>query len=74
MDSQEEQPLDNNNEASDGIPVLASDSDSEESVIFVVERPLPSIQHALIVTRAATHALPTISSSASDTSSSLGEY
>ena len=27
MDSQEEQPWDNNNEASDGIPVLASDSD-----------------------------------------------
>ena len=33
MDSQEEQPWDNNNDASDGIPVLASDID--ESVIFV---------------------------------------
>ena len=40
MDSLKEQPWDNNNEASDGIPVLASDSD--ESVIFIVERPLPS--------------------------------
>ena len=35
--SHEEQQWDNNNESSDGIPVLASDSD--ESVIFVVERP-----------------------------------
>ena len=72
MDSQEEQLWDNNNDASDGIPVWASDID--ESVIFVVERPLPSIQHPCIVARAATHALPTFSSSASDTSSSLGEY
>ena len=72
MDSQEEQPWDNNNEACNGIPVLASDSD--ESVIFVVERSLPSIQNPCIVSRADTHALPTISSSASDTSSSLGEY
>ena len=71
-DSQEEQQWDNNNEASDGIPVLASDSD--ESVIFIVERPSPSLQHPCIVARAATHALPTFSSSASDTSSSLGEY
>ena len=68
----EEQPWDNNNEASDGIPVLASDSD--ESVMFVVEGPLPSIQHPCMITRAATHALPTFSSSASDTSSSLCEY
>ena len=37
MDSQEEQQWDSNNEASDGIPMLASDSD--KSVIFVVERP-----------------------------------
>ena len=72
MDSQREQPWDNNNEASDGIPVLASDSD--ESVIFVVERPLPSVQLPCIVARAATHTLPTFLSSASDTSSSLGEY
>ena len=72
MDSQEEQQWDNNNEASDGIPVLASDSD--ESVIFVVERPSPYIQFPHVVARAATHTLPTFSSSASDTSSSLGEY
>ena len=43
-DSQEEQGWDINNEASDGIPVLASDSD--ESVIFVAERPLPSVQYS----------------------------
>ena len=55
MDSQEEQQWDNNNEASDAIPVLASDSD--ESVIFVVERPSPSIQCPHIVARAATHTL-----------------
>ena len=71
MDSQEEQQWDNNNEAIDGIPVLASDSDI--SVIFVAERLLPSIQHSHIVARAAAHALPTFSSSPSDTSSSLGE-
>ena len=59
-------------EASKGIPVLASDSD--ESVIFVAEKPLPSIQHPCIVARDAAHTLPTFSSSASDTSSSLGEY
>ena len=41
MDLQEEQPWDNNIEASDGIPVLASDS--EESVIFVTERAVPSV-------------------------------
>ena len=34
-DSEEEQLWDTNNEASDGIPVLASDSD--DSVIFVAE-------------------------------------
>ena len=52
--------------------VLASDSD--ESVIFVVEKPVPSIQHPCIVARAAAHALPTFSSSTSDTFSSLDEY
>ena len=72
IDSQEGQQWDINNEASDGISALASDSD--RSVIFVVERPLPSIQHPCIVARAATQALPTFSSSASDTSSSLGRY
>ena len=71
-DSQEEQQWDNNNEASDGIAVLASDSD--DSVIFVVEKPWPSVQRPRIVARAAIHALPTFSSSSSDTSSSLGGY
>ena len=72
-DSQEEQQWDNNNEASDPIPVLASDNN--ESVIYVVEMPSPSVQHPCIVARAATHALLIFSSSsASDTSSSLGEY
>ena len=72
MDSQEEQPWNKNNEASDGIPMLATNS--KESVVFVVERPSPSVQDPHIVTRAATHALPTFSSPTSDTSSSLGEY
>ena len=72
MDTQEEQQWDNNNEASDGIPVLASDSD--KSVIFVAEKPLPSIQHPHVVARAVMQALLTFSSSASDTSSSLVEY
>ena len=42
MDSQEEQLWDNSNDASEGIPVLASDSD--ESVLSVAEKPLSSIQ------------------------------
>ena len=71
-DSQEEQQWDNNNDASEGIPVLASDSD--ESVICVAENPLPSMQHTHVVARAGTHVLPTFSSSSSDSSSSLGEY
>ena len=71
MDSQEEQCWDSYNEASDGIPVLASDSD--EGIIFVVERPLSSIQGPDIITRVATQALPTFSSSGSDPSSSLGK-
>ena len=71
-DSWKEQQWDNSNDASEGIPVLASDSD--DSVIFVAEKPFPSIQHTCIVARAAAHDLPTFSSSASDTSSSLGEY
>ena len=49
-------------------------SDSNESVIFVVEEPLPSIQGPGIITRAAIQALLTFSSSASNTPSSLGEY
>ena len=51
--------------------MLASYSD--ESVIFVAERPLPSIQGPGIVARAATQALPPFPSSGSDTSSSLGK-
>ena len=72
MDSQREQWWDTYNEASDGILILANDSDG--SVIFVAERPSPSIQGPGIITRAATQALPTFSSSGSDTSSSLGKY
>ena len=64
MDSQEEQQWDNSNDASEGIPVLASDSN--ESVIFVAKKPLPSIQCLCTVARAATDALPTFSSSASE--------
>ena len=71
-DSQEEQQWDSYNEASDGIPMLASDSD--ESVIFVAERPLPPMQDSGIIARAVTQALPTFSGSGSDTSSSLGKY
>ena len=71
-DSKEEQQWDSNNEASAGIPMLASNS--EESVIFVMERPLASVQPPHIITRAATQAMPAFSNSASDTSSSLGEY
>ena len=70
MVSQEEQ-WDSYNEASDGIPVLESDSD--ESVRFLAESHSPSIQEPGIITRATTLALPTYSSSGSDTSSSLGK-
>ena len=59
------------NEPSDGIPMLASDSD--ESVIFVVGRPLPSVQGPGITARAASQAPPTFSSSGNDTSS-FGKY
>ena len=48
--------------------------DSNGSVICATERPLPSIQGPGIIARAATQALPTFPSSASDTSLSLGEY
>ena len=70
MESEEEQQWDKS--ASEGIPVLASNSD--DSIIFVAEKPLPLIEWPWVVGRASTHALPTISSSARDTSSSLGEY
>ena len=44
------------------------------SIIFVAKKPSPSIQQPWAVVRAAPDAQPTFSSSASDTSSSLGEY
>ena len=69
-ESEEEQQWDNS--ASEGIPVLASDSD--DSIIFIAKKPLPSIQQPQVVAGAGANALPTFSSSASDTSSSLGEY
>ena len=43
------------------------------SVILAAERPLPSVQGPGIIARAAIQALPTFSSSGSDTSSSLGK-
>ena len=69
MESEEEQQWDKS--ASEGIPVLASDSD--DSIIFVTEKPLPLAQQPQVVGRASMGALPTFSSSASDTSF-LGEY
>ena len=69
-ESEEEQQWDKS--ASKGIPVLASDSD--DSIIFVAEKPSPLIELPQVVQRARVGALPTFSSSASDTSSSLGEY
>ena len=42
------------------------------TVIFVMEKPSPSVQGHIIMR--ATQALPTFSSSFSDTSSSLGKY
>ena len=59
------------NESSDGIPVLASDS--EESVIFTAEKPSPSVQGSHIITRV-TQPLPTFSGSCSNTSSLLSKY
>ena len=70
MESEEEQQWDKS--ASEGIPVLISDSD--DSVIFIAEKPLPLIQQPWVIGRASAGALPTFSSSATDTSSSLGEY
>ena len=70
MESEEEQQWDKS--ASKGIPVLASDSD--DSIIFIAKKPLLLIQQLWVVGRASVGALPTFSSSASDTSSSLGEY
>ena len=59
------------NESSDGIPVLVSDS--EESVIIIAEIPSPSVQGPCIIARA-TQALHTFSISCSDTSSLLNKY
>ena len=56
--------------SSDGIPVLASDT--EKSVIFVAEKLSPSVQWPHIIVRA-TQVLPTFSSSCSDSSSSIGK-
>ena len=70
MESEEEQQWENS--ATEGIPVLASDSD--DSIIFVAKKPLPLIQQPRVIARAGVGALPTFSSSASDTSSSLDEY
>ena len=69
-ESEEEQQLDKS--ASEGIPVLPSNSD--DSVIFVAENPSPSILQNQVFRRAKAGPLPTFSSSDSDTSSSLGEY
>ena len=60
-----------NNESSDGIPMLASDS--EESVNFIVEKPSPLVQGPCIIARA-TQPLSTVSSSCGDMSSSLDTY
>ena len=70
VDSQEEQGH-SYNKASDGIPILASDSD--ESVIFFAEWPSPSVQGPGIIMMANTHDLPTFSSSDSGTSLSFGK-
>ena len=70
MESEEEQQWDKS--ASEGILMLASDSD--DSIIFIAKKPSSSIQQPQVVGRASMGALPTFSSSASDTSSSLGEY
>ena len=69
-DSQGEQQWDNS--TSEGIPVLASGSD--DSVVFVAKKPLPSNSNPRLLPGLPADALPTFSSSASDTSSSLGEY
>ena len=70
-ESEEEQQWDKI--ASEGIPVLASNSD--DSIIFVAKKPLLlPIEWLQFVRRASMGALPTFSSLASDTSSSLGEY
>ena len=69
-ESEEEQQWDKS--VSEGIPVLARDSD--DSIIFVAKKPSPLIEQPRVVQRARAGAPPTFSSLASDTSSSLGEY
>ena len=51
--------------------MLASNSD--DSITFIAKKPSLSIEQPQVVGRASASALPTFSSSASDTSSSLGE-
>ena len=70
MESEEEQQWDKS--ASKGIPVLASNSD--DSITFIAKKPSPLIEQPQVVGRASTGALPTFSSSPSDTSSFLSEY
>ena len=70
IESEEEQQWDNS--VSKGIPVILSNSD--DSIIFVAKKPSPSMEQPQIVWRARAGSLPTFSSLASDTSSSLGEY
>ena len=67
-ETEEEQQLDKS--ASEGIAVLASNSD--DSIVFVAEHPSPSIlQPSRVFRRTKAGPLPTFSSSSS---SSLGEY
>ena len=55
MESEEEQQQ--HKSASEGIPVLASDSD--DSLIFVAKKPLPPLEWLQVVGRASVGALPT---------------
>ena len=71
-DTESEEKQQWNKSTCQAIPVLASDSD--DSIIFMAKMPSPLIQQPQVVGRASVGALPTFSSSASDTSSSLGEY
>ena len=67
-ETEEEQHLDKS--MSEGIAVLASDSD--DSIVFVAEHPSPSIlRPSWVFQRTKAGPLPTFSSSSS---SSLGEY
>ena len=48
--------------------------DSDDSIIFIAKKPFTIDRATWVVGRASMGVLPTFSSSASDTSSSLGEY